>query len=146
MQRNPLRASSKLFHAVVAVLVLTSITLPGIARVSGRTKQDPHPNEENVKVIPDGTEFTVVTTEEISSKTASEGDQLSFKVLEDVAIDGHVVIAKDTLVKGVVATAKKAGQKNPNHRRLLGFGSDLASRMIFEANISSTSIREDCCS
>src|SRR6185295_3049311 len=111
MQTNSLRPSSKLFHAVVAVLVLSSITLPGIARVSGRTKQDPHPNEENVKVIPDGTEFTVVTTEEINSKTASEGDQLSFKVLEDVAIDGHVVIAKDTLVKGVVATTTVDNQR-----------------------------------
>ena len=121
MQRNPLRVSSKLFHAVVAVLVLTSITLPGIARVSGRTKQDPHPNEENVKVIPDGTEFTVVTTEEINSKTASEGDLLTFKVLEDVAIDGHVVIAKDTLVKGVVATAKKAG--------MMGRGGSLGIRV-----------------
>jgi hypothetical protein len=60
-------------------------------------------------VIPDGTEFTVVTTEEISSKTATEGDPITFKVDEEVKINGHVVIAKDTLVKGTVASAKKSG-------------------------------------
>ena len=60
-------------------------------------------------VLPDGTEFTVVTTEEITSKTASEGDLLTFKVAENVMINGHVVIAKDALVKGEVSTAKKSG-------------------------------------
>lgn len=60
-------------------------------------------------VIPDGTEFTVVTTEEISSKTATEGDPISFKVDEDVKINGQTVIAKDSLVKGTVASAKKSG-------------------------------------
>jgi hypothetical protein len=60
-------------------------------------------------LIPDGTEFTVVTVEEISSKTATEDDPLNFKVEEDVKINGVVVIAKDSLVKGTVASAKKSG-------------------------------------
>lgn len=60
-------------------------------------------------LIPDGTEFTVVTTEEISSKTATEGDPITFKVDEDVKINGQTVIAKDSLVKGTVASAKKSG-------------------------------------
>jgi hypothetical protein len=60
-------------------------------------------------VVPDGTEFTVVTTDEISSKTATEGDPLSFKVAEDVIINGKAVIAKDSLVKGTVASVKKSG-------------------------------------
>ena len=60
-------------------------------------------------VLPDGTEFSVVTTEEITSKTATEGDLLTFKVAEDVVIDGHVLIAKDALVKGEVASTKKSG-------------------------------------
>lgn len=60
--------------------------------------------------IPDGTEFTVVTTEEISSKTAAEGDPLSFKVAEDVTVNGKVVIARGTLVKGMVSTASKSGR------------------------------------
>jgi hypothetical protein len=60
-------------------------------------------------VIPDGTEITVVTTDEISSKTATEGDPLNFRVAEDIVINGKVVIAKDSLVKGTVASAKKSG-------------------------------------
>jgi hypothetical protein len=60
--------------------------------------------------IPDGTELTVVTLEEISSKTATEGDPLTFKVDEDVKVNGQVVIAKGALVKGVVSNAKKNGR------------------------------------
>lgn len=60
--------------------------------------------------IPDGTEIQVVTTEEISSKTAAENDPIEFKVDEDVKIDGHVVITKGTSVKGVVAESEKSGR------------------------------------
>jgi hypothetical protein len=77
--------------------------------------------EQSAVTLPDGTEFTVVTTEDISSKTATEGDPLSFKVAEDVVVDGHVAITKDTLVKGVVATAKKAG--------MMGKGGSLGIRV-----------------
>ncbi len=72
-------------------------------------------------VIPDGTELTVVTTEEISSKTAAEGDPLNFKVAEDVTVNGRLVIAKDTLVKGTVSSAKKSG--------MMGRGGSLAIRI-----------------
>ena len=68
--------------------------------------QDPGPPSV---ALPDGTEFTVLTTEEITSKTATEGDLLTFKVSEDLVINGHVLIAKDTLVKGTVASVKKSG-------------------------------------
>lgn len=61
-------------------------------------------------VIPDGTELTVITTEEITSKTAVEGDPLTFKVDEDVVVNGKVVIAKGTLVKGEISNAKKSGR------------------------------------
>jgi hypothetical protein len=72
-------------------------------------------------VIPDGTEFAVLTTEELSSKTATEGDPISFKVENDVTIDGHTVIAKDSLVKGTIAAAKKSG--------FFGRGGNLAIRI-----------------
>jgi hypothetical protein len=60
-------------------------------------------------VIPDGTELSVVTTETISSKTATEGDPITFKVDEDLKIDGVVVIAKGAIVKGTISDAKKNG-------------------------------------
>lgn len=66
--------------------------------------------QEGTISVPDGTEFTVVTTEAIDSKTAAEGDPLSFKVEDDVKIGGKTVIAKGTLVKGVVSTASKSGR------------------------------------
>ncbi|MBA3441324.1 MAG: hypothetical protein H0T92_15780 [Pyrinomonadaceae bacterium] len=59
--------------------------------------------------IPDGTEFAVVTTEELSSKTASEGDPLTFKVAENVTVGGRVVIAEGAIVKGIVSEAQKSG-------------------------------------
>lgn len=110
--------SSKRFQTVVMLLVLISITTPSITALSV-TCQDPP--AENVKVIPDGTEFTVVTIDEITSKTAAEGDPLTFKVAQDVKIDGQVVIAKDSLVKGTVAQAKKAG--------MMGRGGSLGIRV-----------------
>lgn len=105
---------SRWFQTVVMLLVLISFVTPGTMR-----SQD-HP-QENVKVIADGTEFTVVTIDEITSKTAAEGDPLTFKVAQDVKVDGQVVIAKDSLVKGVVGQAKKAG--------MMGRGGSLGIRI-----------------
>lgn len=101
--------SPRPFQTIVMVLVLVSIVTPSIASLAAvATNQDP-PKAENVKVIPDGTEFTVVTVDEITSKTATEGDPLTFKVAQDVKIDNQVVIAKDSLVKGVSLKQKKQG-------------------------------------
>jgi len=89
---------------VLALIFQFTVTPAALASVG----QDPVAQTTAV-ALPDGTEFSIVTTEEITSKTASEGDPLSFKVAEDLVINGHVVIAKDTLVKGEVAAAKKSG-------------------------------------
>jgi len=115
----PQRSVPRSFRACIAMLVLLSISSPTVTSLAAAT-QDPE-KPANVKVIPDGTEFTVVTTDEISSKTAAEGDPLTFKVAEDVKIDGQVVIAKDSLVKGIVAQAKKAG--------MMGRGGSLGIRV-----------------
>lgn len=109
--------SSKGFQTVVMLLVLASFITPCL---SAAIRIQDHP-VENVKVIPDGMEFTVVTVDEITSKTAAEGDQLTFKVAQDVKIDGQVVISKDSIVKGSVAQAKKAG--------MMGRGGSLGIRV-----------------
>lgn len=111
--------SPRLFKTVVMMLVLFSFITPGFATLSATARVQDHPTTE--KVIPDGTEFTVVTVDEITSKTAAEGDPLTFKVAEDVKIDGQTVIAKDTIVKGSVAQAKKAG--------MMGRGGSLGIRV-----------------
>jgi hypothetical protein len=112
--------SPKRFQTVVTVLVLVSIITSGSITSAVTRNQDP-PKPENVKVIPDGAEFTVVTIDEITSKTAAEGDPLTFKVAEDVKIDGQTVITKGSLVKGVVGQAKKAG--------MMGRGGSLGIRV-----------------
>lgn len=122
MQKAIPRALSRSIQIGVVMLAVLSLSLPSVTLLAAARQQDPpHGENVNVKVLPDGTEFTVVTTEEISSKTAAEGDPLTFKVEEDVKIDGQVVIAKDTLVKGVVAQAKKAG--------MMGKGGSLGIRV-----------------
>jgi hypothetical protein len=71
--------------------------------------------------IPDGTELKIMTAEDISGQKVVEGDPLTFKVAEDLKINGRTVIAKDTMVKGSVAAAKKKG--------FMGKGGELSVRI-----------------
>ncbi len=126
--------SPKPFQTVVMMLVLLSFFSSSIASLSAATRnQDPAHTTENIKVIPDGTEFMVVTVDEITSKTAAEGDPLTFKVAEDVKVDGQIVIAKDSLVKGTVAQAKKAG--------MMGRGGTLGIRVELGVTIDNQKLK-----
>ena len=75
---------------------------------------DVYPHDKNTQdeqiVLKEGTSLDLVTAQEISSKVAKLGDSVSFKVDEDVAINGHVVISKGTLAKGSVMNAEKSGR------------------------------------
>ncbi|HKB66334.1 MAG TPA: hypothetical protein VKC61_10805 [Pyrinomonadaceae bacterium] len=103
------KKSSPIVRATVLTLVLAITAQLEVFPLSTTARgQEPTAQVTEI-VVPDGTEFTVATTEEITSKTATEGDPLNFKVAEDVLINGQVVIAKDSLVKGTVAAAKKSG-------------------------------------
>jgi len=123
--------SPKVFQTAVMLLVLFSIIAPNIT--GAIRKQEAQHSPDNTKLIPDGTEFTVVTIDEITSKTAAEGDPLNFKVAEDLKIDGQVVIAKDTLVKGIVGQAKKAG--------MMGRGGSLGIRVESSTTIDNQKIK-----
>lgn len=89
-------------RTVSALLALLLISLTSFA-------QQPAPAQGKGVEIPDGTELAVVTADTISSKTATEGDPLTFKMDEDLKINGVVVIAKGTFVKGYVSNAEKNG-------------------------------------
>lgn len=108
MFQNRLQFVRKGATGAVLVLMLALITQFTVTPAALATVAQTPPASIAV-MLPDGTEFTVLTTEEITSKTATEGDMLTFKVAENVVIDGHVVIAKDSLVKGEVASVKKSG-------------------------------------
>ncbi|MDQ6926744.1 MAG: hypothetical protein M3154_10985 [Candidatus Eremiobacteraeota bacterium] len=60
--------------------------------------------------IPEGTELHVVTTSDLSSKTATVGDPVNLKLDEAVMTDGRVAIAKGALVRGTISEAKRAGR------------------------------------
>ena len=91
---------------LMVLLAANSLTLAASSRHEKQEKVD----QATEVVLPDGTEFTVVTIEDISSKTAAEGDAVTFKVEEDVKINGRVVIAKDAIVKGTVSSVEQKGR------------------------------------
>src|SRR5215207_7113280 len=84
-------------------------------------------------VLPDGTELTVITIEEISSKTATEGDALTFKIDEDVNVNGKVVIARGALVKGEISNAKKSGR--------MGRGGTLSIRVLSTTTVDDQKVK-----
>lgn len=83
--------------------------------------------------IPDGTAFSVVTEDEISSKTATEGDPVNFRVAEDVLINGQLVIAKDTLAKGIISSSEKNGR--------MGKGGKLSIRVESTTTVDGQKVR-----
>lgn len=124
---------SSLTRIAALSLLLTLTTQLTLLPILGSSFGQENAGQASEIVIPDGTEFTVVTTEEISSKTATEGDPLSFKVAEDLKINGHTVIAEGTLVKGVVASAKKAG--------MMGRGGNLGIRVESTTTVDNQKIK-----
>lgn len=121
MSRLSFRTPPIILQAIVLAIVTSFIAQLTVLPVTAASLGKEVALQGTEVVIPDGTEFTVVTTDEISSKTAHEDDPINLRVQEDVKINGQVVIAKDTLVKGIVAAAKKSG--------MLGRGGSLGIRI-----------------
>jgi hypothetical protein len=94
--------------SVLVILVMGALLSQPLCPLAAAQEIKPTTEGDEV-TVPDGTEFEVLTTEEISSKTSSENDPVNFKVADDVKINGRVVIAKDTMVKGLVANVEKRG-------------------------------------
>jgi hypothetical protein len=88
---------------------ISTLTVLCLLTVSSFASLAPTLNDEKKVVIPDGAEISAVTADTISSKTAHEDDPVTFKVDEDLIVDGIVVIAKGTIIKGVVSNSKKSG-------------------------------------
>jgi len=84
-------------------------------------------------LIPDGTELSVVTTQEISSKTAIEGDPVTFKIEDDLVVNNQIVIAKGTIAKGTISVAEKSGR--------LGKGGKLGIRVESTTSVDGQKIK-----
>ena len=118
--------------ALALMLAMLAPTLAPAAVIAAAPRQDAAAQGAEV-VIPDGTELSVVTTEEISSKTAVEGDPINFKVDEDVKIGGKTVIAKGSLVKGEVSNSKKSGR--------MGKGGQLSIRILSTESVDGQKVK-----
>jgi len=83
--------------------------------------------------LPEGTEFSVETVDEISSKTASENDPVNLRVIESVRVEDVVVIRAGTLVKGIIATVEQRGH--------LGKGGKIGMRVESTTAVDGQKIR-----
>ncbi len=101
---------------ILAVALLT------IATTSITNAQNVAANEPGGKIVlKEGSEVKLKFSQELSSKTASEGDTVNFVLAEDLMV-GNVVVAKsgDKAV-GTVSNVKKAG--------MMGKGGELNVRL-----------------
>ena len=60
-------------------------------------------------VVTEGTAVKVITTAEITSRNAKPNDPVGFTVVEDVVINGQVVVRTGTEAIGSVVNAEKGG-------------------------------------
>lgn len=72
--------------------------------------------------VPEGTNIYVSLEQEISSKTATQGDRVKVVVDSNVVVDGAIVISKGTNVRAEVAEVKRAGR--------MGKGGRLSLKML----------------
>jgi hypothetical protein len=100
--------------------VSDAIILAMVQKASGMELNETS-GEMTSLTVPDGTEIKIAAIEDISGQKVVEGDPLTFKVAEDVKINGKTVIAKNALVKGTVSSAKKKG--------FMGKGGELSIRI-----------------
>ena len=92
----------------LTLFLLLILAISPLAPTFASTQEAPQSQPQEI-TVPDGTAFTVLTVDELSSKTAAEGDPVNMKVADDVVINGHVVIAKGTLVKGTITNVEQRG-------------------------------------
>jgi len=88
--------SARIVATTLSVLLASFIAT---ARVSGQDEI----------VVSEGTAVKVITTAEITSKNAKPNDPVGFTVVEDVVINGQVVVRTGTEAVGSVVNAEKGG-------------------------------------
>ncbi len=69
-------------------------------------------------MIPAGTAISVALNEELTTKTAKEGDAFTGRLTEDVVVDGKLAFPKGATVEGHVAKAVRGGGKESKRAHL----------------------------
>lgn len=72
-------------------------------------------------LVPAGTPVSVTLSNEITTKTAEEGDKWSGVVASDVIVDGENVFPKGSRVEGHVVLAERAGKSSGKSQLQLAF-------------------------
>jgi hypothetical protein len=67
-------------------------------------------------IVPKGTDVRLSFDHDISSKTAKVGDKVDFHVVEDVKVDGQVVIKKGTAAVGTITDVARGRHFGVNAR------------------------------
>ena len=67
-------------------------------------------------IVPKGTDVRLSFDDAVTSKTAKIGDKINFHVVDDVVIDGQVLIKKGTAATGVVTEVAKGRRFGVNAR------------------------------
>lgn len=91
-------------------ITLSIITLMAVVSVDTGYRIDAFQETQTGEIVlAEGTPVNVVTTQEITSKTANPNDPVNFKVDEDLVVNGQVIISKGTAAIGSVMHAEKGG-------------------------------------
>lgn len=120
-------------NEILKAMIEAPFGLPRTTVEPKRWAGDDPPTAGQEIVVPDGTEFSVQTVDEISSKTAAENDPVNLRVLDAVRVGNMVVIAAGTLVKGSVASVQQRGH--------LGKGGKLGLRVDSTSAVDGQKIR-----
>lgn len=89
------------FISFCIVAALFSLSIPiSLAQTSS----------ESAFVLYDGTPVRLQLSREMSSGTATTGETIDFEVMEDVVVEGFVIIPKGSVALGSVIRAKRKGR------------------------------------
>lgn len=77
--------------------------------------------DEDVSIIPEGTEIQLALREPVSSKLSEAGDEVLAIVRKDVVVDGHTILQQGTEIVGRVTLAQPAGRLMKGGRLHLTF-------------------------
>lgn len=92
---------------VIGLMLL--MTLQSAYRINIYSQDNNTVTQDEEFVLAENTAFNIVTAQEISSKKAQPGDEVVFKVDEDVVVKNRVLISKGTKATGYVVNAEKSG-------------------------------------
>ena len=117
-----------MWKRVGTLVCLLGLLQPGVftlAQSTGQGGQGSAPvqttRDEDITIIPEGTEIQLALREPVSSKLSEAGDEVLAVVRKDVVVDGQTILQQGTEVVGRVTLAEPAGRLMKGGRLHLTF-------------------------